>query len=149
MKKILSIIGLISTPVVSLAANGVDTTYVDSLIRATGRILNGAILVLISGAIVWFIWNVIRYTMSKDLEKKTEAKQQMIWGIVGLAVCVSIWGIIALFRGAFGIDGKNKAPSDLDNLIPIAGQMKGPAPTGTTFDSNGKAFAPGYNPNEF
>ena len=121
MKKILSIIGLISTPVVSLAANGVDTTYVDSLIRATGRILNGAILVLISGAIVWFIWNVIRYTMSKDLEKKTEAKQQMIWGIVGLAVCVSIWGIIALFRGAFGIDGNNKAPSDLDNLIPIAG----------------------------
>ena len=138
-----------SAPFVSSAAGTVDTTYVDSLITAAGRILNGAILVLISFAIVWFIWNVIRYVMSKDLEKKTEAKDQMVYGIIGLAVCVSIWGIIALFRGAFGIDGKNKAPSDLDNLIPIAGQMKGPAPTGTTFDSNGKAFAPGYNPNEF
>ena len=104
MKKILSIIGLISTPVVSLAANGVDTTYVDSLIRATGRILNGAILVLISGAIVWFIWNVIRYTMSKDLEKKTEAKQQMIWGIVGLFVMVSIWGFVSILSDTFNLD---------------------------------------------
>ncbi len=143
-KKILTIVGLNLLPIVSLAASGVDTSYIDSVLKAVGKILNGVILLLISLAIVWFIWNVIRYAMSKDLEKKGEAKDQMVWGIIAITVCVSIWGIIALLRSAFGVDGSSGAPSGLDNMIPL--NQSSSIPSGTTFDSSGNAYAPGSNP---
>ena len=49
----------------------------------------------------------------------------MIWGLIGLAVIVSIWGLIAVLRNSFGID--NSAGNLGGGLVPTV------CPAGQTF----------------
>ena len=91
----------------------------------TGLIDNGIIIVrdllifLISLAVVWFIWNVIKYSMSKEEDGKDKAKSQMIHGIIAIAVIVSIWGIVGLLQTAFlGTTSPAGATGDYNAMIP-------------------------------
>jgi len=61
------------------------------------------ILILI--ATIVFAWGVILYiSAAGDEEKIKEGRQYIIWGIIGLAIIISVWGIVkivvTLFFGA-------------------------------------------------
>jgi preprotein translocase subunit SecG len=75
--------------------------------------------IAIALAFAWFIWGVISYTMSSDEDKKKAAKSQMIWGVIAIAVIVSIWGLVAFLQSFFGVTG-NTVPSTVmpRNYIP-------------------------------
>lgn len=63
-------------------------------------------------AMVAFIWGVVQFVAGADNEEKREkGRQFMIWGIVGLAVMVSVWGLVSIFTKSFGIDNNIKAPT--------------------------------------
>ena len=120
MKKILissSSVALLGLPFLALA-EGINASYLTSFFTASKTILNSLIVFLFGLAVVWFIWNVVRYAMSEDEGGKEKAKSQMIHGIIAIAVTVSIWGIVGLLRTAFGVDGNNSAPTDINNMIP-------------------------------
>jgi len=85
-------------------AQTVNPTYLQSLIGSAKALLDQLVVFLIALAVVWFIWNVVRYTMSSDEEKKGAAKSQMIMGIIAIAVIVSIWGLVAILQGIFGVN---------------------------------------------
>ena len=52
----------------------------------------------------YFFWGVAKYIKSAGNEKDTEqGKRIMIWGIVGLFVATSIWGIISFIQKELGI----------------------------------------------
>ena len=56
-------------------------------------------------AIAMFIWGVIQYVINTDEEaKKQKGKMFMIWGIIALAVMVSVWGLVGILRNTFGIE---------------------------------------------
>jgi len=60
---------------------------------------------LIGLAVVVFLWGVVKFvTAAGDEEKRKEARQTMLWGVIIFAVIVSIWGLVALLRSVFGID---------------------------------------------
>lgn len=101
-------------------ADEVKTGYIKSLITGGIELTRNALVFLISLAVVWFIWNVIQYTISDDEEKKGKAKEQMIWGIIGIAVIVSVWGLVSLLRNMFLSGTTNTAPTDLNSMIPPA-----------------------------
>ncbi len=119
MKKIVKIgVGsLWALPFMALAAGAagtVDGSYLTGLFDNAKWILDKVVVFLISLAVCWFIWNVISYTISEDEEKKGAAKSQMIWGIVAIAVIVSIWGIVAILQNLFGAGGGTAiTPADL------------------------------------
>jgi uncharacterized membrane protein YidH (DUF202 family) len=92
--------------------------YPGNLVVQATSVLRILVTFLISLAVVWFIWNVIRYVMSQDEEGKGKAKSQMIWGIVAIAVMVSVWGVVNLLRNAFGVEGNNQIPSSVQTMIP-------------------------------
>ncbi len=117
MKKLVKVGAVLvsAMPVLALAQS-INTNYLTSIINGAKDLLDKLVVVLISLAIVWFIWNVIRYVMSNELEKKDAAKQQMIWGIIGLAVIVSIWGLVALLQNIFGVNTQNAGT--VNNLLP-------------------------------
>ncbi len=69
-----------------------------------GDILSMLVPFIISIAVVWFIWNVLQYTIAGNEEKKKTAKEGMIWGIVGIFVMVSVWGLVRILQSTFGLD---------------------------------------------
>jgi succinate dehydrogenase/fumarate reductase cytochrome b subunit len=117
MKKIVRIVAgsVWALPVMALAAQ-VRTNYLVSLIDGAKNLLDQLVVFLIALAVVWFIFNVIRYTMSTDEEKKGAAKGQMIWGIIAIAVIVSIWGLVAILQGIFGVD--TQSAENVQGLLP-------------------------------
>lgn len=121
MKKILIGLGSVVTlslPLLVLADNQVDFSYVSGAISGGKTLLSNIITLLFALAVVWFIWNVIRYSMSSEEDGKEKARSQMINGLIAIAVMASIWGIVGLLRGAFGVSGDSGAPNSINNMIP-------------------------------
>ena len=56
-------------------------------------------------SVVMFIWGVVQYVINSDEEaKKEKGKQFMIWGIIGLTVMVSVWGLVRIVGTTFNIN---------------------------------------------
>jgi len=53
----------------------------------------------------YFFWGVMKYirTGAGSDEASKEGKNVMIWGVVGLFVAFSVWGIITFMRDELGI----------------------------------------------
>lgn len=130
MKKIVKVgAGLISfMPFLALAADNTVGSftqntlssggYLSNLLTSTSTFLGQIVVVLIAFAVVWFIWNVIKYTMSSDEEGKEKAKMQMIWGIVSIAVIISIWGLVGILQSTFGLTSTGVSKDTLQGIIP-------------------------------
>jgi len=100
-----------------VTTRNVNSSYLSGVITAVKGLLDQLIVLLIALAVVWFIWNVIKYAMSSDEEGKKKAKDQMIWGIIAIAVIVSIWGLVAILQNMFGVGtGTVIAPG---SLLPV------------------------------
>jgi len=50
-----------------------------------------------------FIWGVVQFIMKAESATMEDAKNKMFWGLVGLFVMLSIWGIIRIIAITFGI----------------------------------------------
>ena len=91
-------------------------TFLDTL-NLVNTVLNAAIPMLITLALIYFFWGLISYIGSGD-ENKEKARDIMIYGILSLFVMVSIWGIIRLLQSTFKV-------TSTDPIIPKAIQLQG------------------------
>lgn len=56
-------------------------------------------------AMAFFIWGVVQYMLANADESKRETgKQYMVWGIIALTVMVTMWGLVNIVAGTFGLD---------------------------------------------
>lgn len=59
------------------------------------NVFNPIIGLMVTIAIAYFIYGIIEFVMGADNEDKREqGKQHMIWGIVGLFIMISVFGLI-------------------------------------------------------
>jgi hypothetical protein len=71
-------------------------------------IVGGLVPIVTTLAIVYFIWGVIEYiTASGDAEKEKEGRGRIIYGLLGVLVIFSLYGIINLLQSTFSITGSN------------------------------------------
>lgn len=75
-----------------------DTTWFDNLVGAVATYLSTYLVPLIMIlATAAFIWGVAMFVAHPGEEKvREEGKKRIVWGIVGLFVAISVWGIVAL-----------------------------------------------------
>lgn len=73
-----------------------------------GELLNTIMPLLIALGVVYFIWGVITYVISNDEEAKSRGRNMMIWGIIGLLVIVSIWGLVSILKNTFGLSNPSQ-----------------------------------------
>lgn len=65
---------------------------------------------LVALAVIGFVIGIIKYFLNPDNEeKRKEGKTFMLWGLIGLFVIVSIWGLVGILSGTF-LDGKVLLP---------------------------------------
>ncbi|HEU0085427.1 MAG TPA: pilin [Candidatus Paceibacterota bacterium] len=80
------------------------TGNIGSLICKIGTILNSIIPLLISFGVVIFVWGVVQYVIGGDEEAKSKGKDRMIWGIIGLVVIASMWGLVNMVVKTFDLN---------------------------------------------
>lgn len=79
-----------------------------TLMKSINRvIINPLIVFLFALAMVYFIYGLARYLLSPDNEEvRKTSKQQILWGIVGMFIMISVFGILSLIMNTFGIENK-------------------------------------------
>lgn len=86
-------------PLIASAKNFAD--LVTSLIKYTDAIT----YVLVSVAVIVFLYGMLRLIASAGNEqKKGEGKKIILYGILGIFIMVSLWGIIHVIDQTFNLD---------------------------------------------
>ncbi len=85
------------------------------------RILDAALPLIIAIAVVWFIWGIFQYVVAIDDEKKSAAKDKIIYGIVGLFIMISVWGLVNILVRTFGLNTVSPVTSTTSQLPIIPG----------------------------
>ncbi len=76
--------------------------------RLVDLIINPLILLVFAGGFFFFMYGLVNFLWnSREGEIATEGKQHMLWGVVGMFIMVSVYGIITIITGTFGINGQN------------------------------------------
>ena len=93
-----------TTPPVPICDQVAQGNVFAGLICKIGNILNSIIPILITLAVIYFIWGVIHYAIARDEDAKTEGRGAMIWGLIALMVIVSVWGLVNFMKDFIGIN---------------------------------------------
>jgi hypothetical protein len=80
-------------------------TNISGVFNLAGCIIAGALIpLLVTLSVVVFIVGIIKYIAGADeAAKRQEGRNFMIYGIVALFVLVSIWGLVGVIQGTFGL----------------------------------------------
>jgi len=75
-------------------------------------ILNPLILLIIGAALVVFLWGVLKYVSKGDApEERSKGAALMFYGIIGLFVMVSVWGLVNIVvKSFFGTSAPTQPP---------------------------------------
>ncbi len=100
MKKIITLSAIL-TGVIPLFVFAANDAF--GILTKINQLINTAMPVLIAFAVLYFVWNVIQYTITNDEEGKKKAKSGIITGLIGLFIIVAFWGIIAVVMNTLGV----------------------------------------------
>jgi len=95
-------IAAVVVPAAALAAES-DIT---KILNNTKDLLNLVIKILITLALVVFIWGIVQFIAAAgNPQKIRQAKGTILYGIIAIAILAMMTGIIAFLQTYFGISG--------------------------------------------
>jgi len=67
-------------------------------------ILNPIIVLMFMVALAVFFWGIVQFIMNQEgNQARDDGKRNMLWGIVGMFIMVSAYGIIRVILATFGL----------------------------------------------
>ncbi len=102
MKKFIGFAGVGAGALLPLLAAAQDQT-VGTVGATILGIINTVILIIMALAFLFFIVAVFRYIMAKEEKAKESARDNMIYGIIGLFVMFAVWGLVRLLANTFNL----------------------------------------------
>jgi hypothetical protein len=145
MKKLL--LTTLSLLIPSLA-NGQSLSPISNVNNLATRIagIGNIITYLLVGlAVIYIVWHVVQYFIKAEGGDRKEIGMNILWGIVGLFIIVSLWGLVNILVNTFYTD-----PNIPKNRFPNADFINGRNNTVTNTSSTSKdpsGFTNGIDPN--
>ena len=69
-------------------------------------VLSPLIVLIITLALVYFLWGMANFILRADDEQgRAKGKQMMIWGIIALFVMFSVWALVGILQNTFLLGG--------------------------------------------
>ncbi|MEX0930514.1 MAG: hypothetical protein WDZ79_02425 [Candidatus Paceibacterota bacterium] len=79
-------------------------SVIELLDRINATILNPLILLMLAIALVLFAWGVVTFIASEEGgEAREQGKKNLVYGLLGLFIMISVYGIIRVIGATFGI----------------------------------------------
>lgn len=89
----------------NIAANGVA-----GVVSCLIGFMNNALYLIMAAAVLYIVWGA--FQLMKE-EKRDEAKNTVLFGIIGLFVMISIWGLVNILDKTFNLTGQVQTPPAL------------------------------------
>ncbi len=143
MKKYIPFVGRIAVAGSALLpalvfAQGKITTF-EGLVNKFITIIKYVVPLIFAIALVAFLWGVFQYFFS-GAEKKEEAKDFLLYGIIGLFIMVSVWGLVRILTGTFLLENAQPTLPTLG----AGGSSSNSVFTGGTVNGSGGGYYEGY-----
>lgn len=84
--------------------------------RFVDYIINPAILIVFSAGFFLFVWGLVQFMLNLEKGEIDNGKRHMLWGIVGMLIMVSVYGIISIIDNTFQLNLSNPDMSRLENV---------------------------------
>lgn len=132
-------------PVLSFAATditidsacGITAENIGDIICRVGFYMNMIVPIILLLGVVYFVWGIVQYVIKDDEEAKKRGKDKIIYGIIGLVVIVSMWGLVSIVVKSFGL--RNTIPFENPaNVINNETQTANSVSCFTNYVSNSK-----------
>lgn len=125
--KAAAVLAIATLPVFAFATGQINS--LEGLISKLSALVAAVIPFIMALAVLIIMWGLFNYIAGAgDEEKRAQAKQYIIWGIIGLFVMVSIWGLVNVLKGSFDFkDNPPPAPA-----VPLSSCPPGQALVQTT-----------------
>ncbi|MEK7175275.1 MAG: hypothetical protein AAB693_00515 [Patescibacteria group bacterium] len=88
-------------PVISGCGIGTTGVQIQNILCRLQDIFGALIPFLIAIGVLYFIWGVIQYVISEDEEAKSRGKDKIVYGLIGLVVIISMWGLVGILQNTF------------------------------------------------
>lgn len=63
--------------------------------KINDAVLQPIVTLLMALAVAYFLYGVMKFVKDQSSEEaQGEGKKHMMWGVIGLAIMVSVWGIL-------------------------------------------------------
>ena len=122
MKKVLVSLSLLASPMLAFAITTVASDAF-SLIKILQNVVDVAIPFIIGLAVLVLLYGLFQFIMNaSDEEARANAKQLIIWGIIGIFVMVSIWGLVSILSGTFNLNKSVVIPA---STVPVSQTVTG------------------------
>jgi uncharacterized membrane protein YidH (DUF202 family) len=83
-------------------ADGVD----DFIAKVDSNIINPLISFLFALAVLFFLYGVLQFFLNRtNEEKRTSAKEHMIWGVIGMTIMMGVFAILNMVLSTLNIQG--------------------------------------------
>lgn len=92
--------------------------------------LNQILFLMIGLAVVFFVYNIIKYYIMADADK-TLAGKYVMFSLIGFFVILSLWGLVNILQNTFGLKNETNQPASwtsFKGLFPGGGSSRTPEP---------------------
>ncbi len=110
MKKL---IALVLSFMPSLAFAQTEITNVNQVVSTATKIGNIVVSLAITFAVIWIIVSIVRFFIAGGEEDKQKGKDAIIYGVIGLFLILSIWGLVFILTNTFKT--KNTIPTNINS----------------------------------
>jgi len=72
--------------------------------KIVDSIINPLILVIFAAGVFMFTWGLVIFLLNMNSpDKRSEGVQHMIYGVLGIFIMASVFGILGIIKSTFGI----------------------------------------------
>ncbi len=122
MKKIFAFLVALSPLSAFAQSSGTVTgavNTVDDIFTRFTSLSNSFIVILISAAVVYIIFNTIRYLIAGSEDDRKKGGYSIMYGVIALFVIISIWGLVYILKRTFITNDKTVQNTDIPKAIPL------------------------------
>lgn len=96
------------------------TPVTEFILKLNSAIVNPIIVVLFAVALFAFLWGVRGYISGADNpEVRQKGSQQIMWGIIGMAIMLMTFTIIRIVLNTFGISSDPSTIENVNKILPL------------------------------
>lgn len=126
-------------PYIAYAADSAAVTYAKSLLVKIDNVILFPLISLMMGvAFLMFLYGAFEYVRNADSEQgRLQGRMHLIWGVVGMLIMVSAYGILSIAAGTFGLNtvlqNNTANPNAAAQISPSSYTPTGATAAGSTY----------------
>jgi hypothetical protein len=114
MKKYIISVGAALLPLIASAQIAVNN--LQGIQATLAQILGYVFPILLTLAVVVVVWGIFKFIVNAgDEEARKTGRSFILWGIVGIFLMLSVWGLINILVNSFAF---NTTPATSPNIVP-------------------------------